>query len=210
MRYSKIRVSRGNLRAYSQSRQPSLARFFAPALALIAVILAWAPAGAAGLDWVDEAKVGVLAHDIGFLGHHVESGTDLNGELLFTSPSFLSWLGAPRPDIGGTLNTSGNTSYGYLGLTWSYDLWRGLAGDDGALFVAGSLGGGVHDGHLDSGPSDRKLLGSRVLFRESAEIGYRITPTISISVMLDHLSNAGLADHNQGLTNVGLRTGYRF
>lgn len=176
-------------------------------------MLGWAvssAANAAGPAWIDEAKLGVLAHDIGFLGHHVEDGTDINGELLFVSPGFLSWIGSPRPHIGGTVSTAGNTSYGYLGLTWSYDLWRELLRGEDALFVAGSLGGGAHDGYLDSGPSERKLLGSRVLFRESAEIGYRVTPAISISVMLDHLSNAGLADHNQGLTNVGLRTGFRF
>ena len=176
-------------------------------------MLGWFVAGsaaAAGPDWIDEGKVGVLAHDIGFLGHHVENGTDINGELLFASPGFLSWIGAPRPHIGGSVNTSGNTSYGYIGLTWSYDLWRDLFGAGDAFFVAGSLGGGAHDGYLNSGPSERKLLGSRVLFRESAELGYRVTPAISISIMLDHLSNAGIADHNNGLTNIGVRTGYRF
>ncbi|HUN48261.1 MAG TPA: acyloxyacyl hydrolase [Stellaceae bacterium] len=192
--------SRGNTRLF-------------PVLAAVAALHAGAASGAAqagGLDWIDEGKLGVLAHDVGFLGHHLEDGTDLNGELLFASPGFLSWLGAPRPHIGGTLSTDGNTSYGYFGLTWSVDLWHGLAGDDGAAFVAGSLGGGVHDGYLDSGPSERKLLGSRILFRESVELGYRVTSAVSISVMLDHLSNAGIASHNQGLTNVGLRTGYRF
>jgi lipid A 3-O-deacylase len=176
-------------------------------------MLGWFVAGtaaAAGPDWIDEGKFGVLAHDIGFLGHHIESGTDFNGELLFTSPGFLSWIGAPRPHIGGSVNSSGNTSYGYIGLTWEYDFWRSWLGSGDAFFVAGSLGGGVHDGYLNSGPSERKLLGSRALFRESAEFGYRITPAISISIMLDHLSNAGIADHNNGLTNIGVRTGYRF
>jgi len=76
--------------------------------------------------------------------------------------------------------------------------------------VAGSLGGGIHDGHLYSAPPARKVLGSRLLFRESGEAGYQLTRSISLSVMLDHLSNAGLASHNQGLTNVGARVGVTF
>ncbi len=55
-----------------------------------------------------------------------------------------------------------------------------------------------------------KSLGSRVLFREAAEIGYEFTPKNSISVMLDHISNARLATRNEGITNVGLRYGVRF
>jgi len=184
-------------------------RTFAALTIVVSGFLA-SSAAAAGPDWIDEGKFGVLAHDIGFLGHHIENGEDINGELLFTSPGFLSWIGSPRPHIGGSVNTSGNTSYGYIGLTWSYDLWRDLFRGEDAFFIAGSLGGGVHDGYLDSAPPERKLLGSRVLFRESAEFGYRVTPAVSISIMLDHLSNASIADHNNGLTNIGIRTGYRF
>jgi hypothetical protein len=36
---------------------------------------------------VDEVKLGVLAHDVGFLTHHVEEGQDVNLEVLFTSAS---------------------------------------------------------------------------------------------------------------------------
>ena len=78
------------------------------------------------------------------------------------------------------------------------------------LFVAGSLGGGVHDGHLNTVLPERKSLGSRLLFRESVEAGYQLTRQVSLSVMLDHLSNAGLAPHNPGLTNVGARLGVTF
>ena len=59
-------------------------------------------------------------------------------------------------------------------------------------------------------PPDRKLLGSRLLFRERVEAGYQLTPKVSLSVMLDPLSNAGLTAHNQGFTNVGARLGVTF
>src|SRR5262245_20748553 len=78
-----------------------------------------APARADSQGWVDEIKFGVLAHDIRFLGNHVERGADINLEILFTSPAFLRIIGAPRLHLGGVSNTDGNTDYGYIGLTWS-------------------------------------------------------------------------------------------
>ena len=96
----------------------------------------------------------------------------------------------------------------FLSLT-DVALRRALEPAEG-LFVAGSLGGGLHDGHLNAGPPDRKLLGSRLLFRESVEAGYQLTRRVSLSVMLDHLSNADLAAPNQGLTNFGVRIGVTF
>jgi hypothetical protein len=48
------------------------------------------------------------------------------------------------------------------------------------------------------------------MFRESASLGYRITSNVSVMGTVEHISNAGLCDQNRGLTNVGLRLGYRF
>jgi hypothetical protein len=42
--------------------------------------------------WIDEVKLGVLAHDIRFLGNHVEPGADINVEVLFPSPALLRVL----------------------------------------------------------------------------------------------------------------------
>jgi lipid A 3-O-deacylase len=170
------------------------------------------PAPAADLQWIDEAKLGLLAHDVRLLGlgHPGETGADVNVELLFPSPGFLRVLGAPRPHLGGTINTAGKTNDVYGGLTWSGRPWRPLLALPDALFIAGSLGGGIHDGYLNTAPPERKRLGSRLLFRESVEVGYQLTPRLSVSVVLDHLSNAGLAARNQGLTNLGARLGVHF
>ena len=165
---------------------------------------------AAQLRVVDEFKIGGLAHDVGFLGHHVEGGADVNVELLFTSPDLLRYIGSPRPHIGGDINTSGNTSYGYFGLTWGIMLIQNLFGAGDGIFANGSLGGAVHNGYLDSAPPDRKKLGSRILFRESLELGYQVTPVVSVSAILDHISNANLASHNAGITSAGARIGFRF
>jgi len=159
---------------------------------------------------IDEVKGGVLAHDVGFLGHHIEHGPDVNLEMLFTSPDFLAVIGSPRPHIGADINTSGATSDGYFGLTWGISLIQNLFRPGDYVFANGSLGGAVQDGYELSAPDGHKRLGSPVLFRESAEIGYQVTPTISISAILDHISNANLAPRNAGITSAGARVGFKF
>jgi len=159
---------------------------------------------------VDEVKIGGLGHDLGFLTHHVEGGADVNVEMLFTSPDMLRVIGSPRPHIGADINTSGNTSDGYFGLTWGIMLIQSLFGTNDGVFLNGSLGGAIHDGYIDSAPTGRKRLGSRILFRESAELGYQINPTVSISAILDHISNANLGVHNAGITSAGARLGFKF
>jgi lipid A 3-O-deacylase len=188
-------------------------RILALAALAVAAALAFAPTlAAAQVKLIDEVKVGVLSHDVGFLTHHVESGADINLELLFPSPDFLAVILSPRPHIGADINTSGNTSDGYLGLTWGWPLFPSLFG--GGFYFNGSLGGAVQDG-LTGGknsvaPPGRKLLGSEVLFRESLELGYQLTPMVSVSALLDHISNANLAPRNAGITSAGARLGFRF
>ena len=159
---------------------------------------------------VGELKIGGLAHDIGLGDRHVEGGADVNLELLFNSPDLLRYIGSPRPHIGGDISTSGNTSYGYFGLTWGIMLIQNLFGNGDGIFANGSLGGALHNGYLNSAPPDRKKLGSSLLFRESLELGYQINPVVSVSAILDHISNANLATHNAGITNAGARIGFRF
>jgi lipid A 3-O-deacylase len=188
-------------------------RLAAAAAALTLVFSLTPPPAAAQVKFVDEVKIGALSHDVGFLGHHVEGGADVNLEVLFTSPDFLSVIGSPRPHIGGDINTDGNTSDGYFGLTWGIMLIQNLFGAGDGIFANGSLGGAVHDASPLTGavqPPGHKLLGSRILFRESAEIGYQINPQISVSAILDHISNANLAPRNAGITNAGARVGFKF
>ena len=188
-------------------------RLAAAAAAVTIALLLTPPPAAAQVKFVDEVKIGALSHDVGFLGHHVEGGADVNLEVLFTSPDFLAVIGSPRPHIGGDINTDGNTSDGYFGLTWGIMLIQNLFGAGDGIFANGSLGGAVHDASPLTGavqPPGHKLLGSRILFRESAEIGYQINPQISVSAILDHISNANLAPRNAGITNAGARVGFKF
>jgi len=162
-----------------------------------------APALAAA-GGVDETKFGLMAHDIGLGDHHVEPGIDVNAELLFVSPTLFQAIGSPRPHFGVSVNAAGATSYAYGGLTWTVAL-----GERGFLGLA--AGGAIHDGKVEGEvEANRKRLGSRVLFHAGIELGYRLTSTVSLSILLDHMSNANLAPRNGGLTNIGLRTGLRF
>jgi lipid A 3-O-deacylase len=173
------------------------------------VVAGIVPAAAQG-NLLDELRVGVLRHDAGVFGTHEEGGVDFNGELRFVSPDFLKVILAPRPHLGITVNSDGNTDQAYAGLTWSFILFRGLASAEDNLFLDVSFGGAVHDGHIRTNDVDRKELGSRFEFRESLEIGWRFTAAQSLSIMLDHISNANLGVKNEGLDNLGLRYGIKF
>ena len=154
--------------------------------------------------WLHEVKFGVLHHDTGSLwsGFRRESGVDLNLEAIF-SPHTKFLGGIIRPAFGGSVNTDGDTSKLYSGLRWQYEHASGI-------FLGIGLGGAIHDGKLHLQHNDRKALGSRVLFHIPIEIGYRLSAKNSLSVYFDHVSNAYLADVNEGMDTLGGRFGYRF
>lgn len=171
-----------------------------PSLCLAAPAWAEEPAGGA----IHELKLGALAHDVGGLwsGFNREDGIDINVEAIFTPSVEFLW-GVVRPALGASINTQGDTSQIYLDARWEH------AWDEGP-FIAVGLGASVHDGKLDDGHRDRKALGSRVLFHIPVEIGFRFDGHNSLSAYFDHVSNAFLADENDGMDTLGLRYGYRF
>jgi lipid A 3-O-deacylase len=153
--------------------------------------------------WVSEVRVGGLRHDAGIFSLSKEKSWDVNAEALFRSPEWLDTLWSPRPHLGVSINAEGLTSQVYTGLTWDHDVTQ-------ALFVEFSLGGSANDGHLNVPAPSRKALGSHLEFHESLSLGYRLTAQSSISIMLDHISNAGLARYNEGMETIGPRYGYKF
>ena len=174
--------------------------------AVLPFLLAGAPAGAqerpAGV--LHELKFGVLAHDVGDLwsGFNEEDGVDINFEASFT-PSLDLGFATLRPAVGASINTEGDTSKLYADLRLEHDFTFGL-------FLAAGVGAAIHDGKLEDRHRGRKALGSRVLFHIPAELGYRIDGHHSLPVYFDHVSNAFLADENEGMDTLGLRYGYRF
>ncbi len=151
---------------------------------------------------ISEIRGGILAHHLVPTLTHKEPGADINLEILFHSPDFLGVIGSPRPHVGFAVNTGGDTSQLYAGLTWEWDFWRNM-------FVSLALGGAIHDGDLDVRSNDEKELGCRVLFRAAVELGYRFRQRHSLSLYIDQISNGGICDQNEGLELLGIRYGYR-
>ncbi|MEQ8935169.1 MAG: acyloxyacyl hydrolase [Amphiplicatus sp.] len=175
------------------------------AVCALALFLTSAPA----MGQIDEVRAGLALHDFGPFSTNKEDGIEINAEVMFDSPSGLSWLGSPRPFVGVAVATDGDaTSQLYGGLGWEVDIAR-------RYFVGAGVGFLVHDGETGFDPGDPFLpdsayLGCRVLARLSGEIGYRLSERLSASVQFAHASNAGICDENEGLDTTGFRLGYKF
>lgn len=155
-------------------------------------------------DLLSEVKVGYMANDVGLMTPTDEGGQNANLQLDFaTEEAFLELFFSPRPHLGVSVNNAGGTDQAYAGLTWEVGLFEDLYGQL-------TFGASVHDGELVGVAYEDKSLGSRFLFRESVELGYRLGRHYTVSLMLDHVSNAGLGKANEGLDTLGLRIGYRF
>jgi lipid A 3-O-deacylase len=106
--------------------------------------------------------------------------------------------------LGAMVNTRGDTSEVYLGAAWTLPLFN-------VLFVEGTFGGAYHDGPLTSqGPDYRSAYGCRLNFHESASVGAALGEHWRIMATVEHMSNALLCQPNAGLTDYGVRLGYKF
>ena len=153
--------------------------------------------------WLYAMRAGILAHDVPVWSRsRQEGGVDFNAEFIFGFPNYRLFSGSVRANLGFSLNSQGDTSRIYSGLLWEY-MW------DSGLFFNLGLGLAAHDGELENS-DDKKELGSRILFRIPIEMGLLFTPHQGVSIMFDHVSNAYLADPNEGLDTIGLRYIYRF
>ncbi|MDX2265003.1 MAG: acyloxyacyl hydrolase [Hyphomicrobiales bacterium] len=181
------------------------------ALALAALIASPATAGfldnfekTAPFPTIDEVRFGLLLHDAE--ESNSEDGVDLNAEVLFgrvghERGNFLDHFLMPRPHLGATVSFSGDTSMGYFGFTWDTKLTD-------RIFVETSFGGALHDGPHDD--KDDAAFGCAFNFRESASLGVALSEQWRILLTVDHMSNAGLCGENDGLTNAGVRLGYKW
>jgi lipid A 3-O-deacylase len=176
-------------------------------------------AGSAISTELEEARLNVLVHDVNLTSNGAggkEGGADIQGELVFSSPGFLSWAGSPRPYLNGSLNTSGETNFGGAGLAWQQNFTSAVYGEFGLGLV-------IHDGvvRLPTDPADprrirldatRVVLGSRVLFRPTFVLGLHLTEQWDAAVMFEHLSHGQIlaSGRNEGLDNLGVRLSYKF
>jgi hypothetical protein len=150
-------------------------------------------------------RIGLLAHDVGGLWSHsrAEGGADVNAEIVFNQPRLKFWQGLILPNIGVSINSQHDTRKVYGGLLWEFVF-------DNGFFVNSGGGLAVHNGHLESDDSNKKQLGSRVLFRVPIEFGFTTQEGHRISILFDHMSNAYLASPNEGMDTIGVRYGFQF
>lgn len=189
-----VQAQRPPRQAYQTAAAPAVSRPLSPP-----------NTGAENPLWglISEIRLGALQHDEGPFSRNKEGGADINLEVLFASPGLLDILWSPRPHLGLSGHTEGDTNQLYLGLTWE---WKFLTN----AFFDFSLGGAVHNGETTNAPLGRKELGCSVLFRESLDLGYRFAGRHGVMIHLGHISNASLCDENEGLENFGIRYGYLF
>jgi lipid A 3-O-deacylase len=213
-------------RCRSRGGRPLAKRVRCRLVALAAVAGAFLPAAAARAQgvppFIDEVKLGILDHGVGGPEH----GVDINPDILFVSPvteamlSFiqlpepLQWfvipLLRPRPDIGGEINTAGQTSTFYVGGNWTWQFVHNVFQPGDGFSGSVVFGPSVNNGVIVSRNVTRESLGANVLFHVGGELNYEITSHYEISFFFDHESNAGLARYNVGNNDAGVRFGYKF
>lgn len=186
--------------------------------ALAGLVLA-ATVAPAEAQFIEEARIGVLAHNICVIdckNANKEDGPTVEGELVLASPGVLQFLFAPRPYLLASVNVSGDTSYGGAGLLWNWDFAEGWSLEPGVGYV-------IHDGATESpfpqgSPEseafarENVLLGSDDLFRTSLAINRDLGANWGLQVQYEHLSHGQILGdgRNQGMDSIGLRAYWRF
>lgn len=181
------------------------------ALLACGMMMAASSAAQAQFAWETEVRGGVFLHSVDETGPggaliNATRLQDANVELLF-SPDWAGpfMIGELRPHVGATVNFGGLESMAYAGLSWTVPV------GDTPIFVEASLGGALHNGTLSGAVTPLRNLGCPVLFRESASLGWNFTDAASVMLTVEHASHAGLCGaNNRGLTNLGVRFGYKF
>jgi lipid A 3-O-deacylase len=152
-------------------------------------------------SFFDEIRGGVFSDvlDTSWESVSVEA---LSSQLPFYSGSnpFLAAFLKPRLDVGAMVSVEGHISYAYTGVNWHVPIYD-------RLFAEGEFGGALNDS-VQGRPG---WLGCPVTFRESGGLGLQITSNVDVVASIEHVSHANLCGRqNPGLTNFGLRLGYKF
>lgn len=191
-----------------QARRPAMHSGLASSFFLFVILALFCPQSVHAQEQFplfSEFRLGVLAADLD-PGGGSDDTVALSGEFLTPrradrSSSIIEHFFSPRFHVGGIVNLGHGVHQAYAGLTWDYFIAD-------RIFLESSFGGAVHDGGTSAYSFDS--FGCTVNFHESFAIGADITETVSILATVDHMSNAGLCDQNQGLTNAGVQLGYRW
>lgn len=188
----------------------------AAGLAMFGAAMMAAPAAHAG---VDEIHVGVMQHNICVINcknADKEDGPNIEFQVSFDSPDFLSWAGSPQPYLMASVNTAGDTSFGGFGLEWRWQFADKWALEPGIGYV-------IHDGEIENPyangtpeaaafAAEHVQYGSRDLFRTSIGLTRDFEGPWEGQLFYEHLSHGQIlgTGRNQGVDQIGLRFGYQF
>ncbi|WP_338721319.1 acyloxyacyl hydrolase [Devosia sp. XK-2] len=162
---------------------------------------------------VDELRFGLHAHDV----HHaalpflvqdwdLSRVEDISFDVLFTSPDadIFRWIGSPRPEVGTTISLGGRDSLVHANLTWQLPVF------DTPVYLEAGLGAAIHDGALTGAAPGRQNFGCRINFYERWGVGLNVSETATATLTYEHTSNNDWCAANDGLSNFGLRFGWKF
>lgn len=162
---------------------------------------------------IDEVRFGLHAYDVHYAAlpfmvneWDLSAIESFSADVLFRTPDadLFYWLGSPRPEIGATVNLAGMESLIHAGLTWQLPVF------ETPFYLEGSFGAALHDGNLFGAPDPQKNFGCRVNFYERFGVGANISDTTTATLTYEHISNNGWCAENDGLSNFGLRVGWKF
>jgi hypothetical protein len=162
---------------------------------------------------LNEIRVGGFAHNP---IHDENAPVDVSVEALSSPLAFpgynstwvagnpwVSWFFDPRLNIGGMINTGGKTSYAFGGFTWRIPIYS-------KFFFEGELGGAINNAVRVPTPG-RVDMGCVATFRESGGFGYQFNENWDVIASVEHVSHASFCSAtNPGLTQFGVRIGYKF
>ena len=163
---------------------------------------------------LSEVRVGLNAHAVvaNFLPtvspttYDLSRINDVSFDLLFKSPNFeaFNWIGRPRPNLGATISLAGKESTFHAALTWHAQLFSS------PFYLEGTFGAAANNGYLTDAPPGYHNMGCRVQFYEVFAAGADLGSNLTATLAWEHTYNADLCQQNDGLTDLGVRIGYKF
>ena len=177
-------------------------------LALTAIVGACSTAWAQ-FNVLPEIRAGISARGVDGGGNLLDPArvSDANVELLFTAPDLNAWtvIGELRPHLGATMSFRGQDSYGYAGLSWTFQA------PVLPLFVEASLGGVARTSLVSAPQGDpSRNFGCGVGLRAAGSVGVNLPLGASVIGTVEHLPDFGACGAPRANTNVGVRLGFRF
>ncbi len=178
-------------------------------LALVLALLLLAAPAQAQFNLLPEVRAGLGVRGIEAGGSLLDPNRigDANVELLFAVPDLNAWtvIGELRPHLGATMSFRGQDSYGYAGLSWTFQA------PVLPVFVEASAGGVVRSS-MFSAPQNApaRNFGCGVGLRLAGSVGVNLPLATTLMATVEHLPDFGTCGAARANTNVGLRLGWRF